>query len=82
MKVGGTIIFDDYQWKLEYPPWRRPKLAIDAFVQVLEPYIEVLHKDYQVVLRKKEKVILDRKRGIVERSLNKIKRLLKTWLSG
>jgi predicted O-methyltransferase YrrM len=82
LKIGGTIIFDDYQWKVDrYPPWRRPKLAIDAFIQVLEPYIEVLHKDYQVVLRKKEKVILDRKLGIAERSLNKTKRFFKNWLS-
>jgi predicted O-methyltransferase YrrM len=81
LKVGGTIIFDDYQWEVDrYPPWRRPKIAIDAFMQVFQPYIQVLHKNYQVVLRKKEKLILDRKLGIVERSFNKTKRVLKSWL--
>lgn len=75
LKVGGIIIFDDYQWNVDrYPPWRRPKIAIDAFLQVLGPYIEVSHKEYQVVVRKKEKVVLQEKLGIVERSLNKIRR--------
>jgi predicted O-methyltransferase YrrM len=82
LKVGGIIIFDDYQWKVDrYQPWRRPKIAIDAFLQVFEPYIEVLHKEYQVVVRKREKVTLERKLDIVERSLNKTMRFFKTWLS-
>jgi hypothetical protein len=86
LKVGGTIIFDDYQWRVDqYLPWRRPKIAIDAFLAVFEPYIEVLHKEYQVVVRKREKFVLEQKEqkvGMVKRSLNKTKRFLKTWLSG
>jgi predicted O-methyltransferase YrrM len=81
LKTGGILLFDDYEWQVDrYPPWRRPKLAIDAFTQVFEPYIEVLHKEYQLVLRKKENVILDRKLGIVERSFYKTKQILKNWL--
>jgi hypothetical protein len=39
-----------------------PKIAINAFVQIFGPYIEVVDKDYQLVVRKKkdlEKIDLD-----------------------
>jgi hypothetical protein len=53
LKVDGIMIFDDYQWKLdEYPPSRRPKIAIDSFLTVFGPYIEVRHVGYQVIVRK------------------------------
>jgi hypothetical protein len=44
-------------------PHQTPKVAINAFVSVFEPYIEVLGKDYQLLLRKKgdsEKIELER----------------------
>jgi len=79
LKAGGIIIFDDYQWRVKaHKPWARPQTAIDAFLQVFEPYIEILHKEYQVVVRKKEKIVLEQKLGILERSVNKIKRFFKT----
>ena len=65
MPPGGVIIFDDYNW---YGPrsWLvsnyTPKIAINAFVQIFGPYIEVVDKDYQLVVRKKkdlEKIDLD-----------------------
>jgi len=82
LKAGGIIIFDDYQWRVkDHKPWARPQIAIDAFLQVFEPYIELRHKEYQVVVRKKEKVTLEEKLGTVERSLNKAERFFRTWLS-
>jgi len=46
LRVGGTLIFDDYVWSDQLPqrrdPSRMPKPAIDAFVNVfhrkLAPY--------------------------------------------
>jgi predicted O-methyltransferase YrrM len=85
LKAGGIIVFDDYQWQVDqYKSWARPQMAIDAFLQVFEPYVDLLHQEYQVVVRKKEKVVLEKKLaklGIVERSLNKTKRFFKGWLS-
>ena len=55
LKPGGYIIFDDYNW---YGPRSRlvpnftPKLAVDAFVKIFDPYLELIHKDYQLVVRK------------------------------
>jgi SAM-dependent methyltransferase len=56
LKPGGYIIFDDYNW---YGPrsWLvenyTPKIAIDSFMRVFGPYLEVVDRDYQVVIRKK-----------------------------
>jgi predicted O-methyltransferase YrrM len=47
LKVGGVLIFDDYGG-----PLGRPKVVIDPFLVSFEPFIRVLHKDYQVILRK------------------------------
>ncbi len=59
LKPGGIIIFDDYGFS-GFPtgslgPGQTPKIAIDAFLNVFEPYVDVLQKDYQVVVRKREK---------------------------
>jgi predicted O-methyltransferase YrrM len=47
LKAGGYLIFDDYQG-----PLGQPKRVIDPFLVSFEPFIEVLHKDYQVMVRK------------------------------
>jgi predicted O-methyltransferase YrrM len=52
LKKGGIMIFDDYGWQVMEHDWQRPKLAIDAFVQVLHNKIHVIHVGYQVVIRK------------------------------
>jgi predicted O-methyltransferase YrrM len=57
LKPGGLIIFDDYNWygpRSWLVPNYTPKIAIDAFVKVFDPYIELLHKEYQLVARKKK----------------------------
>lgn len=55
IKPGGIIIFDDYGE--EYSGSRKehnyPKRAIDAFLTVMEPNVEVMFKGYQVAVRKK-----------------------------
>jgi hypothetical protein len=54
LRAGGIIIFDDYEWNVDrWQEWRCPTIAIDAFLRVFEPHVEVLHKDNQVVVRKK-----------------------------
>lgn len=53
LKDGGLLIFDDYRLRLEWHPARRPKMAIDAFLEVFEPYVEVVHSGYQVIVRKR-----------------------------
>ena len=55
LKPGGYIIFDDYNWygvRSWLVPNFTPKIAIDAFVNIFQPYLEIIHKDYQLVVRK------------------------------
>jgi FkbM family methyltransferase len=47
-KVGGHILFDDYEWREE------TKRGIDKFLDTHRPKITVLHKGYQVLIRKNE----------------------------
>jgi hypothetical protein len=50
----GLMVFDDYLWS---PSPRdilhRPKIAIDAFVNIFAEEVEIAHVGYQLVVRKK-----------------------------
>ena len=65
LKPGGYIIFDDYNWygpRSWLVPNFTPKIAVDAFVNIFDPYLEVIYKDYQLVVRKTmnpDNVVLD-----------------------
>lgn len=53
LKVGGVMVFDDYEWTV-YP--RRedcPKLGVDSFFQAYADFLEVLPpRGYQIAIRK------------------------------
>ena len=63
LKPGGIIIFDDYAMGSNVAPqvpsfqrtnpWSRPQIAVDAFLDVFKPYIDLRHKGYQVIVRKR-----------------------------
>lgn len=54
LKVGGVMIFDDYNWHDMPDPLDCPKQAIDAFLQLNSRQIEVLSpRGWQVAIRKK-----------------------------
>jgi predicted O-methyltransferase YrrM len=52
LEVGGVMIFDDYTWNEERPPVERPKAAVDAFVAVFEPHLEVVERGNALAIRK------------------------------
>lgn len=47
LPVGGVMVFDDYLWGEARDILHRPKLAIDAFVNVYSEYIGVFGAGYQ-----------------------------------
>lgn len=55
LKVNGVLIFDDYKWKKIIQKNYRPALAIDSFIAIFKPEIEVLNIGWQFILRKIEK---------------------------
>jgi predicted O-methyltransferase YrrM len=52
LKVGGIVIWDDYEWKQDWPRHLVPKDAIDLFVEMFGSSLRILHKDYQVIAEK------------------------------
>jgi len=56
LKAGGILAFDDYQWKPELPPERRPQLAIDLFLRGHAGKYKLMRQDDQVVIEKKEEL--------------------------
>lgn len=54
LKSGGMMIFDDYGWE-RHPAdsLEHPKRGIDAFLDVYNEELDVIHRKYQVVVRKK-----------------------------
>jgi len=59
LKVGGILIFDDYEWKGRpkggvLPMELRPRVAVDMFVTAHRGELELVHRDYQVIVRKVE----------------------------
>lgn len=53
LKVGGMIVFDDYQWYTDWSSDMRPGVAIDSFVTMYRHELELVHKGYQVIVRKR-----------------------------
>lgn len=53
LNKGGFMIIDDYGWGNGRPELETPKPAIDAFLKIYAPEIEVLHLDYQAIVRRK-----------------------------
>lgn len=50
LKKGGVIIFDDYIWEEGDDEWDRPKIAIDAFLEVYKGQYKLLYKGKQVIV--------------------------------
>lgn len=57
LKPRGIMVFDDYFWAPQPRDiLHRPKLAVDAFVNIFAEEVEVVHAGYQLAIRKKEQM--------------------------
>jgi predicted O-methyltransferase YrrM len=53
LKKDGIMAFDDYLWRIPgMSTIQRPKIAIDAFVNIFENEIAMAHNGYQLIVRK------------------------------
>ncbi|CAN1210199.1 hypothetical protein TUMEXPCC7403_08395 [Tumidithrix helvetica PCC 7403] len=52
VKVGGTIIFDDYDYNFAQTPEQNTGIAVDAFVNCFCHKVKLIHKANQVILEK------------------------------
>ena len=55
LNENGVLIFDDYKWdKLENYHFR-PKVSIDAFLDIYKTQLKILYMGYQVIIQKRLK---------------------------
>lgn len=52
LNTGGIMAFDDYTWGSNLPPYKRPKLGIDLFLERHLKEYEVLAVNTQVWIKK------------------------------
>lgn len=52
LRSGGILAFDDYEWCKELPETERPRMAIDAFLNIYKGKYELLYKKSYVIIRK------------------------------
>ncbi|MEG3921144.1 tetratricopeptide repeat protein [Microcoleus sp. T3_A4] len=52
VKVGGLMIFDDYEFTFPDSPEQDTKIGIDVFLEMFESQLEVVHKGYQLIVKK------------------------------
>ena len=45
-KVGGYLLFDDYEWN------ESSKMSVDKFLEEFNGFYELIHKEYQVLIKK------------------------------
>lgn len=87
LRTGGIMIFDDYDFdgygtgfSLTGSEFGRPPPAVDSFLRVFGPYVEVLHKEYQVFIKKDRELLpahmLTKKPSFLERRWREIMLLL------
>jgi predicted O-methyltransferase YrrM len=53
LKPGGLLVFDDYLWAPGLPETERPRMAIDAFLELVDGRAELVLHDYQVAVTKR-----------------------------
>jgi len=52
LKKNGYMIFDDYLWMAAADSLDRPKMSIDAFVNLFQKHIEFKMINYQLIIKK------------------------------
>jgi len=52
LSMGGVMCFDDYGWGAPFKPTHKPKMAIDAFIDIFQEDLEVIHRGYQLIVQK------------------------------
>lgn len=52
LRPGGVMVFDDYTWGAARDVLHRPKVAVDAFVNIFAEELQLLHVGYQLAVRK------------------------------
>jgi predicted O-methyltransferase YrrM len=58
LKVGGHMVFDDYEWKKMPHNYEKPKVAVDSFVHIFRDNVTVTHKGYKLIVKKTKEYLV------------------------
>lgn len=80
LKPNGIMIFDDYDWHNTREGallnrHKTPQMALDGFLTVYGPYVDVIKKDYQLTIRKRVDIELA-DNGLVAKFSKKLQLIL------
>jgi tetratricopeptide (TPR) repeat protein len=72
VKVGGLMIFDDYEFTFPDSPEQDTKIGIDLFLEMFASQLEVVHKGYQLIVKKIDNKSLGEEKTILSLGWEKL----------
>lgn len=72
VKVGGLMIFDDYEFTFPDSPEQDTKIGIDVFLEMFGSQLEVVHKGYQLIVKKTDNKKLGEEQALLSQGWEKL----------
>ena len=72
VKVGGLMIFDDYEFTFPDSPEQDTKIGIDVFLEMFGNQLEVVHKGYQLIVKKTGNQNLGKEQALLSQGWEKL----------
>ncbi|MEG3847271.1 tetratricopeptide repeat protein [Microcoleus sp. herbarium19] len=72
VKVGGLMIFDDYEFTFPDSPEQDTKIGIDVFLEMFASQLEVVHKGYQLIVKKTDNKKLGEEQALLSQGWEKL----------
>ena len=72
VKVGGLMIFDDYEFTFPDSPEQDTKIGIDLFLEMFASQLEVVHKGYQLIVKKTDNRKLGEEQALLAQGWEKL----------
>ncbi|MEG5135739.1 MULTISPECIES: tetratricopeptide repeat protein [unclassified Microcoleus] len=72
VKVGGLMIFDDYEFTFPDSPEQDTKIGINLFLEMFGSQLEVVHKGYQLIVKKTDNKKLGEEQALLSQGWEKL----------
>jgi len=72
VKVGGLMIFDDYEFTFPDSPEQDTKIGINVFLEMFSSQLEVVHKGYQLIVKKTDNQKLGKEQALLSLGWEKL----------
>jgi tetratricopeptide (TPR) repeat protein len=72
VKLGGLMIFDDYEFTFPDSPEQDTKIGINVFLEMFASQLEVVHKGYQLIVKKTGNQNLGEEKALLSQGWEKL----------